>query len=147
LYYNKSKNEFNVKKSENTNFYIPLRWKYIHRKYTNKKDNESKYEVNRYVHFYNPETKEKIHVTETELLNDRDKVIEDNLVKEEVKNMTYEEIWIRILEYIVNYNTTENLIDYNETPQSMILHPNSDPLPPPSPLTLFTPIVLPDTEK
>jgi hypothetical protein len=109
LYYNKSKNEFYVKKSENTNFYIPLRWKHVCIKYTNKKDNESKYKVYRYVHFYNPETKEKIHVTEHECLNNRDKVTEDNLVKEKVKNMTYEEIWNRILEYIANYNTTENL--------------------------------------
>jgi hypothetical protein len=50
LYYNKSKNEFNVKRSENTNFYIPLRWKHVYR----------------HVHFYNPETKEKISVTEPE---------------------------------------------------------------------------------
>jgi hypothetical protein len=40
LYY-KSKNEFYVKKSENTKFYNPLRWKHVHRIYTNKKDNES----------------------------------------------------------------------------------------------------------
>jgi uncharacterized protein YfaT (DUF1175 family) len=58
--------------------------------------------------------KEKIRVTEAEWMNDRDKVIEDNLIKEEVKNMTYEEIWNRILEYIANYNTTENLIDCND---------------------------------
>jgi hypothetical protein len=41
LYYNISKNKFYVKKSENTNFYTPLRWKHVHRKYTNKKDNEN----------------------------------------------------------------------------------------------------------
>jgi hypothetical protein len=97
LYYNKSKNEFYVKKSENTNFYIPLRWKHVYRKHTNKKDNKSKYKVYRYVHFYNPEAKEKMRVTEHKWMNDRDKVIEDNLIKEEVKNMAYEEIWNRIL--------------------------------------------------
>jgi hypothetical protein len=31
-------------------------------------------------------------------MNDRDKILEDNLIKEEVKNMAYEEIWNRILE-------------------------------------------------
>jgi hypothetical protein len=60
-----------------------------------------------------PETKEKIHVTEPKWMNYRDKVIEDNLIKEEVNNMPLEEIWNRILEYIANYNTTENLTDYN----------------------------------
>jgi hypothetical protein len=37
LYYNKAKNEFYVKKSENTNFCIPLRWKHVHRWYINKR--------------------------------------------------------------------------------------------------------------
>jgi hypothetical protein len=59
LYYNISKNEFYVKESENTNFYTPLRWKRLQRKYTNKKGNENKYKIYRYIHFYNPETKEK----------------------------------------------------------------------------------------
>jgi hypothetical protein len=161
LYYNKSKNEFYVKKSENTNFCIPLRWKYVHRKYINKKDNESKYKVYRYVHFYNPETKEKIRVTE--LINDSDKVIEDNLIKEEVNNMPLEEIWNRILESIANYNTTENLIDYynennnennieniseitHET-HAVTLHLKTDPSPPVSPLTLPDPVIPTNTEK
>jgi hypothetical protein len=45
-------------------------------------------------------------------MNDRDKVIEDNLIEEEVNNMTLEEMWNRILEYIANHNTTENIFDY-----------------------------------
>ena len=113
LYYNKTKNEFYVKKSENTNFYIPLRWKHVHRWYTNKKNNENKYKIYRYVNFYNPQTKEKMRVTEKEWLSDRDKVIEENLIKEQVNNVTLEELWTQILEYIVNHNTTENIFNYN----------------------------------
>jgi hypothetical protein len=40
------------------------------------------------VHFYNPETKEKMCVIEIEWISDRDKVIEDNLIQDEIKNMT-----------------------------------------------------------
>jgi hypothetical protein len=46
-------------------------------------------------------------------MNDRDKVIEENLIKEQVNNMTLEELWKQILEYIVNHNTTENIFNYN----------------------------------
>jgi hypothetical protein len=88
LYYNIPKNEFYLKKSENTNFYTPLRWKHVHRKYTNKKDNEYIYIIYRYIHFYNPETKEKIRVNESEWMNDRDKVIEDNNTTPDI-NPTY----------------------------------------------------------
>jgi hypothetical protein len=88
IYYNKAKNEIYVKKSENTNFYHPLRWKQVHRWYTNKKSNENKYKIYCYVNFYNPQTKEKMRVTEKEWMNDRDKVIANNIVQ----NMTYEEI-------------------------------------------------------
>jgi hypothetical protein len=63
LCYNKAKNEFYVKKSENTNFYIPLRWKHLYRWYTNKKNNENKYKIYRYV---NLQTKEKMRVIEKE---------------------------------------------------------------------------------
>jgi hypothetical protein len=61
--------------------------------------------------------------------------------------MPLEEIWNQILEYIPNYNTTENLIDYNEPLQSMTLHPNPDSSPPPSPLTLSTHFIPPNIEK
>jgi hypothetical protein len=123
----------------------------------------NKYKVYRYVHFYNPEMKEKIRVTEPEWMNDRDKVIEDNLIKEEVNNMPLEEIWNRILEYIANYNTTENLINYyNEnnnknnieniseiTPKThaVTLHPKTDPSPPVSPLILPEPVITLNPEK
>jgi hypothetical protein len=67
LYCNKSKNDFYVKKSENTNFYIPLRWKHVYKKYTtNKKNIINKYKIYYYIHFYNPKTKEKTLVTESE---------------------------------------------------------------------------------
>jgi hypothetical protein len=42
----------------------------------NKKDNENKYKIYRYIHFYNPETKKSVN--ESEWLSDCDKVIEDN---------------------------------------------------------------------
>ena len=113
LYYNKSKNQFYLKKNKNTNIYIPLRWEKIHRKYTKKKNNENTDKIYRYVHICNPETKEKIRVAELEWMNDRDKVIEDNLIQEEIKNTPLEEMWDRILEYITNHTTTENIFDYN----------------------------------
>jgi hypothetical protein len=170
LYYNKTKNEFYVKKSENTNFYIPLRWKHVHRWYTNKKNNENKYKVYRYVNFYNPQTKEKMRVTEKEWLSDRDKVIEENLIKEQVKNMTLEELWAQILEYIVNHNTTENIFNYNsgqnmngetseQQPQNIennseieserVLQPNPNPQSPTESAALpsppVSPLILPET--
>jgi hypothetical protein len=87
--------------------------------------------------------------------------MEDNLIKEEVKNMTYEEIWNRILEYMANYNTIENLIDYNSenisennseivtepSRPAVVLQTNPDPSPPPSQLILSTPVLLSNTEK
>jgi hypothetical protein len=69
-------------------FCNPLRWKQVHRWYTNKKSNENKYKIYHYVNFYNPQTKEKIRVTEKEWMNDRDKVITDNVIN----NMTLEEM-------------------------------------------------------
>ena len=84
LYYDISKNEFYVKRSENTNFYTPLRWKHVHRKYINKKHNENKYKIYRYIHFYNPETKEKIRVNETEWLRNCNKIIEDNNISSDI---------------------------------------------------------------
>jgi hypothetical protein len=46
--------------------------------------------------------------TEKEWMNDYDKVISDNVVN----NMTLEEMWERILEYIANHTTTENNFNY-----------------------------------
>jgi hypothetical protein len=54
----------------------------VHRKYTNKKDNENKYKIYYYTHFYNPETKEKIRVNKLKWLSDRDKVIENNITSD-----------------------------------------------------------------
>jgi hypothetical protein len=69
--------------------------------------------------------------------------------------MTLEEIWDRILEYIDNHNTTENIFNYsaeNNSEQNLnyppaiennskiesqrVLQPNPHPSPPFSPLTL-----------
>jgi hypothetical protein len=93
---------------------------------------------------YNPQTKEKMRVTEKEWMNDSDKVIVENKIEEQVNNTTLEEIWDRIFEYSANHNTTENIFDYNtennlnqppaaEQPKPQ---PNPDPSPPFSPLTL-----------
>jgi hypothetical protein len=73
--------------------------------------------------------------------------------------VTLEEIWDRILEYIANHNTTENIFDYNaennseqnlnnspaaKQPQPQ---PNPDPSPPVSPLTLREPAIPTNPEK
>jgi hypothetical protein len=76
--------------------------------------------IYRYVNFCNPQTKEKIRVTEKEWMNNRDKVITDNIVN----NMTLEEMWERILEYVVNYTTTENIFNYNSEIRVMYVYEN-----------------------
>jgi hypothetical protein len=92
-------------------------------------------------------------------MNDRDKVIVENLIEEEVNNMTLEEIWERILEYIANHNTTENIFDYNSenisgqnlnqhpAAEQHHPHPNTDPSPLPSPPTLLKHVIPINPEK
>jgi hypothetical protein len=58
IYYDTTKDEFYVKKSKKVESYTPIKWKHMCRKYIDRK-NENKQKTYRYIHFYNPETKEK----------------------------------------------------------------------------------------
>jgi hypothetical protein len=44
--------------------FTPIKWRYILRKYKNKKDDADKQKTYNYIHFYNPETKQNKQVTE-----------------------------------------------------------------------------------
>jgi hypothetical protein len=108
--------------------------KQVHRWYINK-NNDNKYKIYRYVNFYNPQTKERIPVIEKEWMNDRDKLITDNIVQ----NMAYEEIWDRILEFIANYTTTKNIFNYTSENISENTSENY-----PKPETPISPLTLPE---
>jgi hypothetical protein len=58
VYYDTTKDEFYVKKSNKLDYFKPIKWKHVNQKYTDR-NNENKQKTCRYIHFYNPETKEK----------------------------------------------------------------------------------------
>jgi hypothetical protein len=82
----------------------------ILRKYKNKKDDTDKQKTYRYIHFYNPETKQTKRVTESQWLCDKEEVIKYN--KEETERQSaLQEIWNHIFEFIANHKTTEKLFN------------------------------------
>jgi dipeptidase len=100
IYYDLVKDEFYVKRSEKTNYFIPIRWKHVFQNYRNKKDYADKQKTYNYIHFYNPETKQSKKITESEWLNDKEEVIKNNIKEEEQMKHILDEIWKHILEFI-----------------------------------------------
>jgi dipeptidase len=113
IYCDLDKDEFYVKKNEKTNYFTPIRWKHVFRNYRNKKDDTDKQKTYHYIHFYNPETKQKKIITEKDWLNNKEEVIKYN--KEEVEKHLILEIWKHILEFIANHKITEKLFYPNST--------------------------------
>jgi hypothetical protein len=109
VYYDLNKDEFYVKKSRSTSYFISIKWRYILCKYKNKKDDEDKQKTYNYIHFYNPETKQSKKITESEWLNDKEEIIKNNMKEEEQMKHILDEIWEHILEFIANHKTTTPL--------------------------------------
>jgi translation elongation factor EF-G len=106
IYYDTAKDEFYVKKSNKLYYFTPLKWKHVNRKYTDK-NNENKQKAYHYIHFYNPETKEKIRISDDQWLHDKKDVLEQNKQKEnEIVRAIYSEILNNIFKILTEMSTT-----------------------------------------
>jgi hypothetical protein len=70
FYSDTTKDEFYVKKSKKVERYTPIKCKHVCRKYK-VEGNENKQKTYRYIHFYNPETKEKIKISDDHWLRNK----------------------------------------------------------------------------
>jgi hypothetical protein len=113
IYYDTTKDEFYVKKSNKSNYFKPIKWKHVYRKYIDK-NNENKQKAYRYIHFYNPETKEKIRISDDQWLYDKKDVLEQNKQKEnEIDRSTYTEFLNSILKILTGMSSTSKNISEN----------------------------------
>jgi hypothetical protein len=107
IYCDTTKDEFYVKKSKKVERYTPIKWKHLCRKYK-VEGNEKKQKTYSYIHFYNPETKEKIRISDDQWLGDKKNVLKQNKQKEnKADRLIYSEILKSILK-IISENISEN---------------------------------------